>query len=122
MVCWYLVLLLSGITLVPTTVNAAFISPSGTYLKGTDVHDLSAVKAALESDLLRERLEKLGLSPEEIKSRLESLSPDEHQAVLADVERIQAGGDGVGTLITLAVLVLLVILILKLMDKEITIK
>ena len=120
--CWYLVLFLSGVAFVPATVNAAFISSTETHLGNTDINALSTARYTLESDLLREHLGKLGLSPAEIKSRLESLSPEEHQAVLEDMEKIQAGGDGMGTLVSLAVLVLLVILILKRMDKEITIK
>ena len=120
--CWYLVLILSGAALIPATVNAAFISPAETQLGNIDIDAISAARYALEKDLLREHLERLGLSAAEVTKRLDSLTPEEHQAVMADMERIQAGGDGVGTLVTLAILVLLIILILKLMDKEITIK
>lgn len=122
LVCWYLALFLSGIVVVPSTVNAAFISSSEITLSGIDSDVLNEVRLALENDLLAERLGELGLSSEEIKSRLDALSPDEHEAVLADMERIQAGGDGAGSLIGLAILVLLIILIIKLLDKEIVIK
>jgi len=65
----------------------------------------------------------MGLASEEISRRLDSLSPEEHQAVLDQMEKIQAGGDGgVGSLVGLAVLVLLIVLIVKLLDKEIIIK
>ena len=57
-----------------------------------------------------------------IQARLDSLSSEERLAVMADVEKLQTGGDGVGSLVSLAVLVLIIILIIKLMDKEITIK
>jgi hypothetical protein len=122
LVCWYLALFLSGIALMPVTVNAAFISTSKANLTEADDNVLSEVRLALENSLLAERLGELGLSSGEIKDRLEALSPEEHEAVLEDMERIQAGGDGAGTLISLAILVLLIILIIKLLDKEITIK
>jgi hypothetical protein len=108
--------------MMPVTVNAAFISPSEITLAEVDANTLSEVRMALENELLTERLGELGLSSAEIKSRLDALSPEEHAAVLEDMERIQSGGDGASTLISLAVLVLLIVLIIKLMDKEITIK
>ena len=51
--------------------------------------------------------------------RLDGLTPEERQAVLTDIDEIQAGGNGV---VSLLLVVLLVVLILKLMDKEIVIK
>ena len=87
-----------------------------------EVTSVEGIQAALENEILKERLSALGLSSEEIRARLDTLSTEERLAVMADVEQLQAGGDGFGTLVSLAVLVLLVILIIKLMDKEITIK
>lgn len=122
LVCLYLILFLSGIIMAPETARAAFISPSEDFVAGMDAGTLSSVRLALEDELLTERLSRLGLSAEEIRNRLEILSPQEHEAVLAELEGIQAGGDGVGTLVSLAVLVLIIILIIKLLDKEIIIK
>ena len=119
LICWYLALTLSGLFILPATAQAAFISPSEGTLAGMDVDTLAAVREALEKGILTEKLTALGLSPDEIRTRLDALTPEERQAVLADVDQIQAGGDG---LVTLLLVVLLVILILKLMDKEITIK
>ena len=123
LVCWYLALFLSGAVLVPGTARAAFVSPSEEALAGMDEDVLSSVTLGLENDLLSDRLARAGLSSEEIKDRLESLSPAERQAVLDQLESLQAGGDGgIGTLVSLAVLILLVILIVKLLNKEIIIK
>lgn len=118
----YLVLVLSGIAALPTAAHAAFISPSENVLAEMDVTSVEGIRAALENELLTERLAALGLSSEEIQARLDSLTTEERFAVMADVENLQAGGDGISALVSLAVLVLIVILILKLMDKEITIK
>ena len=117
--CWYLAFTLSGLFMMPAAAKAAFISPSEEIVAGIDADTLVTVREALEDGVLTEKLTALGLSPEEIRTRIDALSPDERQAVLEEADRIQAGGDAV---VTLLVIVLLVILILKLTDKEITIK
>lgn len=123
LVCWYLALFLSGAVLFPGTAGAALVSPSEGALAGMDEDVLSSVTLALEDELLSERLARTGLSSDEIQNRLESLSSEERQAVLDQLESLQAGGDGgIGTLVSVAVLILLVILIVKLLDKEIIIK
>lgn len=120
--CLYLVLVLSGIAALPMAAHAAFISSSENVFAEMDVTSVEGIQIALENELLTERLTALGLSSEEIQARLDSLSSEERLAVMADVEKLQTGGDGVGSLVSLAVLVLIIILIIKLMDKEITIK
>jgi hypothetical protein len=117
--CWYLAFALSGLLVLPVTVQAAFISPSEGALAGMDVDTLAAVQEGLEKGIIKEKLTALGLSPDEIRTRLDGLTPEERQAVLANIDQIQAGGDGV---VTILLVVLLVVLILKLMDKEIVIK
>ena len=118
-ICWYLVFTLSGLFVLPATLQAAFISPSAKTLAEKDIDRLADVREALENDLLAEKLTSLGLLPEEIKARLDSLTPEERQAVLTDIDHVQAGGNGI---VTLLIVILLVILILKLLDKEIVIK
>jgi hypothetical protein len=119
LICWYLAFTLSGLFILPAAAQAAFISPSEGALAAMDVDTLATVREALEKGLLKEKLTALGLSADEITTRLDALTPDERQAVLNDVDKIQAGGNGI---VTLLLVVLLVVLILKLMDKEITIK
>jgi len=117
--CWYLVITLSGIFVLPAIAQAGFISPSEGVLASMDVDTLATVREALEKGILTEKLTALGLSPDEVRTRLDALTPEERQVVLADIDQIQTGGDGI---VTILLVVLLVVLILKLMDKEITIK
>lgn len=119
LICWYLAFTLSGLFILPAAAQAAFISPSEGTLAAMDVDTLATVREALEKGLLTEKLTALGLSADEITARLDALTLDERQAVLDDTDKIQAGGNGI---VTLLLVVLLVILILKLMDKEIIIK
>ena len=102
--CWYLAFTFSGFVLLPATAQAAFISSSEGVLEAMDSGTLNVVREALETDVLTEKLTALGLSPEEIRSRLDALSADERQAVLADMEHLQAGGNGVvGLLLLVAI-------------------
>lgn len=119
LICWYLAFTLSGLFILPAAAQAAFISPSEGTLAGMDIDNLATVREALENGILTEKLTALGLSADEITARLDALTPEERQAVLADADKIQAGGNGV---VSLLLVVLLVVLILKLMDKEIIIK
>jgi hypothetical protein len=119
MICWYLAFTLSGFFILPVTAQAGFISPSEGTLAEMDVDAIAVVREALEEGILTEKLTALGLSADEIKARLDALTPDERQAVLADMEQIQAGGD---SLVTLLVIVALVLLILHLMGKKVKIE
>ncbi|MEE8319557.1 MAG: PA2779 family protein [bacterium] len=120
-ICWYLILVFSGFLSLPSVAYAGFITPTHEDLV-VWAGDTSSLQEDLENSLLGERLMELGLTTEEIEVRLLNMTPEERRAVLADIETIQGGGDGVGTLISLAILALLVVLILKLLDKEIVIK
>lgn len=120
-ICWYLVLLFSGVLSLPATAIAGFISPNSAVVT-VSAADMSSIREDLENSLLFERLAEVGLTAEEIEIRLRDMTAEERRSVLTDLDTIQAGGDGVGTLVSLAVLALLVILILKLLDKEIVIK
>jgi hypothetical protein len=119
LICWYLAFTFSGFLILPVTAQAGFISPSEGTLAEMDVDVIATVREALEKGVLTEKLTALGLSADEITARLDALTPDERQAVLADMEQIQAGGNG---LVTLLVIVALVLLILHLTDKKIKIE
>jgi hypothetical protein len=107
--CLYLVLVLSGVAALPTAAHAAFISPSENVLAGMDITSLEGIRAALENELLNERLAALGLSSEEIQARLDSLTAEERLAVMADVEKLQTGGDWEEIIELLLIIFLLII-------------
>jgi Family of unknown function (DUF6627) len=75
-------------------------------------------------DLLRERINKLiesseiqkylaawGVSPEEAKARIDSLSDEEIEHISSRMDQLPAGGDALGTLIGAALFVCIVLLI-----------
>ena len=119
LICWYLAFTFSGFVILPATTQGGFISPSEGILAETDSDVIATVREALEKGILTEKLTALGLSADEITVRLDALTPDERQAVLADMAQIQTGGD---SLVTILVIVALVLLILHLLDKKVVIQ
>ncbi len=114
-ICFYLVFVFSGVFALPIAAQAAFLPSSDSILSGMEVTSLDEVRAALEDDLLAERLTALGLSPEEISARLDSLTVEERQAVMAHVEELQAGGTD---LVSLAIVALIAVVIYLLLKKD----
>lgn len=77
--------------------------------------DIQAVEKALQSDALKGRLQTLGLSESEIRSRLDKLSDSEVRQLASQLEALNPGGDGgiVIGLLVVAVLVLLIVYLVK---------
>ncbi len=129
--CWYLVAFFAGVFALPTVAQAAFTPsvPASVPLAGAasaggpaDDAALDALRVSLENQVLQDKLSSLGISAPQVEERLGRLAAGERQAVLADLGSVQAGGDGVGALVGVALLVLIIILIVKLVNKEIVIK
>ncbi len=113
--CLYLSVLLGGFLALPAMAQAAFISTA----PAADPVTLEQVRASLEDSILREKLAGMGLSADEVAARLDNLSPAERETVMAQLDQIQAGGDG---LVGLVVLIILIVILVKLLNKEIVIR
>lgn len=84
--------------------------------------DLARVQRVLESKMIAKRLEALGLTSEEIDSRLSGLTDGEVHSFAGQLESLYPGGNGLGLLIAVLIIILLVIVILKVADKKIIIE
>ncbi len=85
--------------------------------------DLARVQRVLESKMIAKRLEALGLTSEEIDSRLSGLTDGEVHSFAGQLESLYpGGGSGLGLLIAVLIIILLVIVILKVADKKIIIE
>ena len=73
------------------------------------------VGAFLEREEVRAAIIAQGVEPEEAKARVASLSPDELVRVAATIDRLPAGGDGLGAVLGAAVLIFLVLLVTDIM-------
>ncbi len=110
----YLVLFFAGAFTLPAVAEAAFISSSEGALAGAAPDTITQVQAALEDQYIAEKLASLGLSTTEIQERLSSLTAQEREMTVAQIDSIQTGGNSVVGLLILCVLVYFV---LKMSDK-----
>lgn len=84
--------------------------------------EINHIQKVLESQILVEKLKAYGLSAEEVNDKLKSMSDEQIHTLAQASDRVLAGGDGVGFVIGLLIIVLLVIVIMKLLDKKIIVQ
>ena len=89
--------------------------PASQYARSTD---LITIQKALESKMVRQRLEDVGLTESEVNARLERLSDAEVHQFASQIDSILPGGDGgLGIIITLLVVGILVLLFIYLLKR-----
>jgi Flp pilus assembly protein TadB len=72
--------------------------------------DLNRIQTQLESKLVSERLNALGLTQQEVQARMQDLSDDQIHNLAQNVEGLQFGGDGGLLILILAVIGALVLI------------
>jgi len=98
-------------------------SPSSIEMVGKSKEaEIEKVQKVLEMQIVADKLQAYGLSAEEVKAKLHSMSDEQLQVMAQASDRVLAGGDGAGFVIAVLVIIILVIVILKLLDKRIIIK
>jgi chorismate synthase len=114
LVSWYLVFAMFIIGIAPK-VEAGFVPSEFIALKEVDRKaDMEKVQRFLEMKIVKDRLEKLGFTHEEIDSRLSQLSDQQLHQMAQQIDELKVGADGIGVVVGLLVIVILVILILQL--------
>jgi hypothetical protein len=97
----------------PTTTNSA----SESHRR----EELQKLQTVLELKVVRQRLHDIGLTPEEINSKLSKLSDDQLHELATHVEAIIPAGDGLGIVIALLVIAILAVILIYLLDHRIVI-
>ena len=110
-----LIFVLSLISLVPR-VEAAFIPSSDSRSGLMRNQDIQTIQKALENKIVKQRLQDLGFSEEEIQERLNQLSDEEVHSLAMQIDSLSQGGI-LGLVIAVLIIVVLVLVIMKLMDK-----
>ena len=120
-ISWYLIIAMFIIGIAPKA--DAGIAPSEIIVMSQvdRTADLGKIQKALETKMVRERLEKLGYAQEEINSRLAQLSDQQMHNLALQLDDVKVGGDGLGIVIALLVIVILVVLLLQLMDHKVVV-
>ncbi len=74
---------------------------------------MNSIQKTLETAMIKQRLADCGLSPEDAMTRLNSLSDKQIHQFAANIDSVQAGADGAGTLIFLLLVAILVVVLLE---------
>jgi hypothetical protein len=85
--------------------------------------DLKRIQAVLEQEVVQRRLSDLGLTRDEILTRLQLLSPRQLHQLAAHLDELQLGGDSaLGILITLGAITVLVVVFLQLAGYKVVLR
>lgn len=114
-VAWYLIFAMFIISIAPK-VEAGFAPSEIIALSKSDrAADLDRIQKTLETKMIRERLEKFGLTQDEIDSRLAQLSDQQIHKLALQLDELRVGkDDGLGIVIALLMIAILVVLLLQL--------
>ena len=116
-----LVVSMAFISIVPQ-VDAAFISSEASFSDNMRQQDTATIKKVLEQKLIKQRLQALGYSGDEVKARLDKLSDNELHRFATQLDTIAAGGDGLSVIVTILVIVGIIALVLFITGKRIVIQ
>ena len=121
-VTWSLVFAMFIIGIVPR-VEAGFAPSEAVTLAKIDrAADLEKVQKVLETKMIKERLEKLGFTQDEISNRFSQLSDWQIHQLALQLDDLKVGGDGLGVVILLLVIAILVVILLQLTGHRVIIK
>ncbi|MCL5420996.1 MAG: PA2779 family protein [Nitrospirae bacterium] len=119
-ISWYLVFAMFIIGIAPR-LDAA-IAPSEVIASSQfdRAADLTEIQRVLEMKVVKERLEKLGFTTDEIKARFDSLSDHQIHQLAQQIDDLRVGKDeALGVIIALLVIVVLIIVILQLTGRRV---
>ena len=121
-VAWYLVFAMFIIGIVPR-VEAGFAPSEAVALAKIDrAADMEKVQKVLETKMIKERLEKLGFTQDEINNRFSQLSDWQIHQLALQLDDLKVGGDGLGVVILLLVIAILIVILLQLTGHKVIIK
>jgi hypothetical protein len=103
----------------------AMLAPTEASGIGPDqsrMDSLQRIQRVLESKIIGQRLESLGLTPGEIQTRLSRLSDAQLHQMANQLDALMPGGDALGIIVVLLVIALLVVLLIYLLGHRIEIK
>jgi hypothetical protein len=92
--------------LMPTDLATGVVAPADQRAA-----DLNRIQSQLESKLVVQRLQDLGLTPEEVQLQMQSLTNEQIHQVAQNLDGVQVGGDLLWILIVVGVVVLVLALL-----------
>lgn len=94
----------------------AALIDTDTYLENQQIDNArEKVSAFLSKEKVIQVMTQQGINPEEVRSRLANLSDQEVMKISKQIENLPAGGNALGFVIGILIVVLLILVIMKLM-------
>jgi hypothetical protein len=121
-VAWCLIVVMTVFGFVPR-VEAAF-EPSKLLMLSQEERsaDMGKVQAVLENKMVKERLETLGYSYDDIQSKLSQLGDQDLHRLATSLDNATVGGDGWAVIGVVAIIVLIVVAVLYFMNKKVVVR
>lgn len=120
---WTLVIVTFVMGVFPSDMSAMVAPPLPTTADSASAshrrEDLEKLQTVLELKIVRQRLEDIGLTPEEINARLSKLSDHQLHELATKVEAIMPAGDALGIVVALLVIAILVVILIYLLNHRI---
>jgi hypothetical protein len=88
----------------------------------TRADNINKIQLALESEIVKAKLQAYGLTAEEVQQKLQNMDDQQISLLAQASDDVLAGGDGAGAVIAVLLIILLVVVILKVMNKSIVIR
>jgi hypothetical protein len=121
-ISWYLIVAMFIIGITPRLDAAMAPSEVIAAAQFDRAADLGQIQRVLEMRVVKERLEKMGFTAEEIKTRVDSLNDHQMHQLAQQIDDLRVGKDGaLGVIIALLVIVILVIVILQLTGRRVVV-
>jgi len=121
-VTWYMIVAMFLLGITPRV--DAGISPSEVIGQPqmNRTTDLDKIQKVIEIKMIRERLNALGFSQEEIQTRLTRLSDEQVHQLALNLDELKVGGDEAVAVLIVLVIVAIALLVLYLMDYRLILK
>ena len=121
-VTWYMVTVMFFFGMIPRA-DAGFSPSEGIGQPQMNrATDLEKIRKILEVKMIRERLNALGFSQEEVQGKLTLLGDEQVHQLALKLDELNVGGDGAEVVIIILFLAILVVLIIYLLGYRVAVK
>ncbi len=100
----------------------SIFSPQVSSDQGVRTAEISKIQRALETVIVKEKLNAYDLTPDEINVKLHDLSDEQIHMLAQASDQLLVGGDGGEVVIAVLLIILIVLLILFLMNKHVVVR
>jgi hypothetical protein len=118
-----MVLCMTSLSVQPAIAALAPSTRSGvTTIDSARSADLLVAQRALENRVVAQKLLDYGVSPDEARLKLASMSDQDLHRLATVSAGLPSGGDGTGAVIGILVVIILVIVVLRLMNRQVVVR